>query len=64
MKVLDFINFEGDYLLICDIGASKGMTRIENEELILENNKLQMKWVEIMRPRKVIYLLILLRRLF
>lgn len=29
------------------------MTSLENEEQILRDNKLQMRWVELIRPRKV-----------
>jgi cap2 methyltransferase len=54
--IIIIIIIEGDYLLISDIRTAnfRAMTAIENEEHILQDNRLQMRWVEMMRPRKVV----------
>ena len=48
-------HLNGYYLLISDIITAdyRAMTSLENEEQILRDNKLQMRWVELIRPRKV-----------
>ncbi|KAM3141278.1 hypothetical protein pb186bvf_006663 [Paramecium bursaria] len=49
-----FNKFQGDYILISDIRTAnyKEMSSVENEKAVLQDNQLQMNWVEILKPKK------------